>query len=371
MWAGQGQRRADGCDVVVVGAGLVGAAVAARLARAGFDTAVLEARTVAGGATGRSAGMVLTGLAGHYNWAVSAYGRQRARDVWSLTMEGRERLAETAELLGVPIERTGSLTLAVEDAEADALRESAQLLREDGFDAWFGLTDPLDRGFRAVLRQPDDVTVDAAALTRALLTTDDVTVHERTEVYDLEPERDSVRVWAQGRTVRCNGVVLAINGYAALLDPYFTDKVAPTRSLTFATQPLGEVILAQPCCADYGYEYCRQLPDRRLLLGGWRHPYQSGHEIELGDTLRDGLARFASRHFPEVDARSVNRWSGIMGFTPDGLPLVDRLPDIPQATFGVGLGGRGLAWAMVVAERLVGLMVRDADPGILSTERLV
>ena len=62
MWAGQGQKRADACDVVVVGAGLGGAAVAARLAREGFDTAVLEAQSVAGGATGRSAGMVLTGL---------------------------------------------------------------------------------------------------------------------------------------------------------------------------------------------------------------------------------------------------------------------------------------------------------------------
>jgi glycine/D-amino acid oxidase-like deaminating enzyme len=369
-WAGQGQKRVDACDVVVVGAGLVGATVAARLAREGFDTAVLEARTVAGGATGRSAGMVLTGVAGHYNWAVSAYGRQQAQEVWALTIEGRERLIETAERLGVGVEHTGSLALAVEDAEADALRESAELLREDGFDAWFGPSDPLDRGFRAALRHPDDATVDAAALTRTLLAADDVAVHERTEVYDLEPERDGVRVWAQGRTVRCNAVVLAINGYAALLDPYFTHRVAPTRSLILATEPLGEVVLAQPCCADYGYEYCRQLPDRRLLLGGWRRSHRSRPETELADAVRDGLARFASRHFPEIGARGTGRWSGIMGFTPDGLPLVGRLPDLPQVTFGVGLGGRGLAWAPVIAERLVALVLQDADPGILSPDRL-
>ncbi len=56
----------DRCDVVVVGAGIVGAAVAARLARQGLQVAVLEAQQVAGGATGRSAGMVLTGLPGNY-----------------------------------------------------------------------------------------------------------------------------------------------------------------------------------------------------------------------------------------------------------------------------------------------------------------
>jgi gamma-glutamylputrescine oxidase len=370
MWAGQGQKRADACDVVVVGAGLVGAVAAARLVREGFDTAVLEARIVAGGATGRSAGMVLNGLAGHYNWAVSAYGRQQAQDIWALTVEGRERLVETATGLGVPVAHTGSLALAVEATEADALKESAELLREDGFDAWFGPSDPLERGFHAALRQPDDVIVDAATLTRALLAAEDVTVHERTEVYDLEPERNGVRVWAQGRTVRCTHVVLAINGYAALLDPYFTDKVAPTRSLTFATGPLDEVVLTQPCYADYGYEYCHQLPDRRLLLGGWRRPDQSGPGTELSDTVREGLARFASHYFPEIDVHGASRWSGIMGFTPDGLPLVGRLPGMPQVTFGVGLGGRGLAWATVVAERLVALTLRDADPGFLSAERL-
>ncbi|HEY73710.1 MAG: hypothetical protein DRJ03_25650 [Chloroflexi bacterium] len=373
-WMEQNQNRADGCDVVVVGAGLVGAAVAARLARAGFNTAVLDAQGVAGGATGRSAGMALTGLAGHYNWAVGAYGRQEARDVWALTIEGRERLIEAAGRLSVPIENTGSLALAIEDTEAHTLEESATLLQEDGFDVQFELGDPLGRGFRAALRHPADVTVDAGELTRSLLSSEDVSVHERAEVYDLEPERDSVRVWAQGRNVLCSAVVLAVNGYASLLDPYFTDKVAPTRSLIFATEPLDGILLEQPCCADYGYEYCRQLPDRRLLLGGWRRPQPSGQQQDqepgLGDVMRDGLTRFASHYFPEVETRKADRWSGIMGFTPDGLPLVGRLPDLPQVYFAVGMGGRGLSWAFAIADRLMTLMLNDADPGILSAARL-
>jgi len=381
MWAGQEQKRADACDVVVVGAGLTGAAVAARLTREGFDTAILEAQSVAGGATGRSAGMVLTGLAGHYNWAVSAYGRQKAGDVWALTVEGRERLVETAERLEVSVAHTGSLALAVEDLEAEALEESAALLQEDGFDVQFEPGDPLDRGFRAALRHPDDVTVDAAALTQALLVTSNVTVHQGTEVYNLEAEKNSVRVWAQGRTVLCSAVVLAVNGYAPLLDFYFTDKVAPIRSLVLATEPLDDVVMEQPCCADYGYEYCRQLPDRRLLLGSWRRPHphppsfplRGGRETqgaELDDMVQNGLIRFASRHFPDVETRNASRWSGVMGFTPDGLPLVGRLPDLPQVYFAVGFGGRGLAWALVVAERLVELMLHDTAPGVLSAARL-
>jgi len=370
MWTGQ-EKRIDACGVVVVGAGLTGAAVAARLARDGFDTAVLEAQTVAGGATGRSAGMVLAGLAGHYNWAVAAYGRSRARDAWALTVEGQMRLIESADRLGVPVERTGSLALAVEEAEVEAMAESAELLGEDGFGVQLELTDPLNRGFLAALRQPADVVVDTLALARRLLSESGVTIHEHTEVYSLERERDGVRVWAQGRTVFCDAVVLAIDGYAPLFDAYFADKVAPMRSLVFTTEPLDGVVLSQPCSADYGYEYCRQLPDRRLLIGGWRRPAQSGEsQADPDDPVRDGLVRFTTRYFPEVETDRADHRSGTMGFTPDGLPLVGWLPHLSRVYFAVGLGSRGLAWTFVVADRLVELMLHDTDPGILSAARL-
>jgi glycine/D-amino acid oxidase-like deaminating enzyme len=368
------QKRVDACDVVIVGAGLVGAAVAAQLAQQGMSAAVLDAQGVAGGATGRSTGMVLTGLPGHYNWAISAYGRLKAQEIWALTTEGREKLVEAANRLNVPVQHTGSLALAVEEAEVDALRESAVLLHEDGFEARFNPRDILDRGFQAALRQPDDVTVDAAALTRTLFDSSGVTIHEGTEVYDLETESGDVRVWAQGRTVRCNAVVLAVNGYAPLISSYFADKIAPTRGLVFATGPLGNVVLDVPCCADYGYEYCRQLPNRRLLLSSWRRPQTMGGQesskgAELDDVVQAGLVRFAEHHFSDIEMKDADRWSGVMGFTFDGLPLVGTLPHLPKVYFAVGLGGRGLAWAFVVAERLIELMWRDADPGILSAER--
>jgi len=49
---------------------------------------------------------------------------------------------------------------------------------------------------------------------------------------------------------------------------------------------------------------------------------------------------------------------------------VGTLPHLSQVYFAVGLGGRGLAWAFIAAERLISLMWRDADPGILSAKRL-
>jgi gamma-glutamylputrescine oxidase len=86
-------------------------------------------------------------------------------------------------------------------------------------------------------------------------------------------------------------------------------------------------------------------------------------EAMPGDKIRDELLRFASRYFPDAAIHHAQRWSGMMGFTPDGLPLLGRLPGLPQAHFAVGFGGRGLCWAFIVAERLAQLILHDSDPG--------
>jgi glycine/D-amino acid oxidase-like deaminating enzyme len=366
MLTKRGRRRSDACDVIVVGAGLVGAAVAARLTREGLDTAILEARRVTGGATGRSLGMVLLGLPGHYSWAVSVYGRQQAREIWALTARGRARLVETARRLQVPFRRTGSLALAVDDEEADTLWESVKLLQDDGFDASFTLTDPLNRGFQAALRRPDDVAVNATALTRALLDAEGVMVHEGTEVYALEPTRDGIRVWAHGRTVVCSAVVLAVNGYAALVDPYLAENVTPVPCSVFVTGPLDDPFPDRLCTIDAGRGSLRALPDGRLLLGTWQRLASPA----TGEPSQGRLMDVVARRFPELDLKSADRWSEVMGFTPDGLPLLGRLPSLPQAYFAVGFGGRGLSWAFVAAERLVNAMLHDAELGLLSSRRL-
>ncbi|NLE45995.1 MAG: FAD-binding oxidoreductase [Chloroflexi bacterium] len=365
----------DSCDVVVVGGGLVGSAVAARLAHDGLSVAVLEARRLAGGATGRSMGMALLGLPEPYALAVAACGREQAREIWTLTSEGRERLAETAARLGVPFERRGSLRVAETEEDKSVLHASAELLQTDGFDVWFDHEDPLERGFLASLGNPDDLSINGAELSEALIESAGVMLHEGTEVRGLEADGGGVRVHSKHRTVHCSMAVLAVDGYAALLHDYFADRVEPKRILTRATQPLDQVILEQPFYVESGHVYGRQLPDRRLLLGGWLGPdattraLDSILDIKSGDALSDSLEAFASRHFPDLASMWTSRWADVTGFTSDGLPTVGRLPDLPQVFFALGLGGHSLSWALVVSDRLARLMLEDEDPGLVTAER--
>ncbi len=78
------------CDTCVVGAGIVGLYLARMLARQGQRVCVLEARHVAAGASGRNAGMVLTGTAYYYHDAIRSYGHDLAREIWRFSLHNRE-----------------------------------------------------------------------------------------------------------------------------------------------------------------------------------------------------------------------------------------------------------------------------------------
>jgi glycine/D-amino acid oxidase-like deaminating enzyme len=106
-----------------------------------------------------------------------------------------------------------------------------------------------------------------------------------------------------------------------------------------------------------------------LFLGTWRLRDAAGPESELDALAEDELIDFAARFMPELDTKSAERLSGIGGFTRDGLPIVGRMPDLPSVCFAVGLGGRGLALAPVVAERVVDLLLHDGDPGLFAVSR--
>src|SRR5207244_3896777 len=121
-------------------------------------------------------------------------------------------------------------------------------------------------------------------------------------------------------------VALCTNAYSPLLHPYFEGKVVPTRGQILCTEPLDTIFLTQMCYADYGYEYFRQLPDGRLMLGGWRHHFREaevGYEDRITSDVQNGLENFMAHYFPEArQARITHRWSGTKGFSAGGTPVL-------------------------------------------------
>ncbi|MFM7785999.1 MAG: NAD(P)/FAD-dependent oxidoreductase, partial [Gammaproteobacteria bacterium] len=100
-------------DAVVIGAGVVGLAIARELALAGHETVVLErGRRIGAETSSRNSGVIHAGI--HY-----PPGSLKAR----LCVRGRELLYDYLAARALPHSRCGKLVVAVEPAEHAVLQE--------------------------------------------------------------------------------------------------------------------------------------------------------------------------------------------------------------------------------------------------------
>ncbi len=360
--------------VVVIGAGIIGSYLALRLREQHDDVLVLEARHVAGGASGRNGGLLLSGIAHNYAAACTHYGRELTRELWRTTIRNREAMIAWATRLGTPVRRCGSYVLASSEREADELRASVALMAEDGFAAEWHSTDPLGRGFVAGLSNAGDGVIQPALLTAALLKASGAALRETAEVYALLSGEDGVLVRARGGDVLAQRVVLATNAWTPLLLPEFAATVVPARGQLLATAPAPRV-LERACYCDEGFEYFQQLPDGRFVLGGFRNlafAEEATYADHTTSGIQSALDAFLARYFPELaDIPVERRWSGTMGFTSDGLPLVGRLKRDERIAYAIGFNGHGLGLGMVVADELLYELAGTGSGSIFTARRLL
>lgn len=112
----------DGFDVAVIGAGVVGLAVAARLASPGRSVVILEAEEgIARGVTSRNSEVIHAGI---YYPAESLKAR--------LCVEGRERLYAWCDAHRVDHRRTGKLIVASDEAEVAIVEDLLARGRANG-----------------------------------------------------------------------------------------------------------------------------------------------------------------------------------------------------------------------------------------------
>jgi gamma-glutamylputrescine oxidase len=367
-------------DLCIVGGGVTGSSIAWFAKQTGIDALLLDARQPALGATGRNAGMALCGIAESYASAVQQYGRRIAKELWQLTIDNREMMLGLAAELGVPFQRCGSWLLADCAEEADGLAESARLLQTDGFDNHFTPGDPFGRGFLAGLHRPADGVIQPAHFNRALIEAAGVPVISGAVVTEIGADGVGLRVISSRATVRARRVLLATNGYSALLHPFFRGKVHPQRGQIQVSEPV-PLVFPSAGYSHFGYYYFRQVAEPgqpmlgRWLIGGARHlnfATEAGHTDEsVTEKVQADIAAYTAQYFPELaDVPISHRWAGTMGFTDDGLPLVGELPDLPGVFYCVGFNGHGMGLGIKVAERAFGLMTEGTHPGIFDAHRI-
>ncbi len=304
-------------DVAIVGAGVTGCSAALQLAEAGLRVRVHDARGIAEGASGRNGGFALGGGAARYDVARETYGAERAAAYWRWTETALDRMAEFA---GDALSRPGSYRLAGDEEEREAIELEYEALREDGFDAeWL---DDVPGGaagrFHGAISHPHDGSIQPARFVRrlaGLAAAAGAEIREHDEVEDVD-------------ALDADRVLVATDGYGHGLVPELADLIWPTRGQVVASEPLDRVLYDRPHYARQGFDYWQQLPDGRILLGGFRDVSILDELTDVEETTPTIQASLES-FLHELAGGPVgvtHRWAGIFGLTQDLLPLVGAVP---------------------------------------------
>ncbi|HET7067355.1 MAG TPA: NAD(P)/FAD-dependent oxidoreductase [Nocardioides sp.] len=144
-------------DVAVIGAGIVGSAIARGLAGSELSVALVEARSDVGDGTSKANTAIL-----HTGFDASP-GTLESR----LVARGYHLLGEYAEATGIPVERTGAVLVAWNDEELAVLPGLKEKAEANGYhacaivdaDEVYGLVPALAPGARGGLRVPGEAII--------------------------------------------------------------------------------------------------------------------------------------------------------------------------------------------------------------------
>jgi glycine oxidase len=357
-------------DIIVIGAGIVGCAVAEELSRRGAAVEIVDERSVGMGATQASAGVLAPYLEAREDGPFLDL-TVRSLDLFD---DFIARVSVDAGV-AVPYRRTGTIDVATTDVELRALATHADLLRRRGVPALLLDADGthaeeplLGDGALGALQIESHGFVGAGDLTRAL-----VAAARRHGAQLIEPSRvrritrlnGDIVVDTDRGSLSGNAVVLAagswsgdvaIDGVAARL------PVRPVRgqlmSLAWSGTPLRRVTWSRRC-------YLVPWDDGTLLVGatveeaGFDERATVAGVRDLLEAVSDLVPHAWSAGFRAARV-------GLRPATPDDLPIIGPSRVVPNLMYATGHYRNGVLLAPLTAKLVADAMLENRIDPMLS-----
>ncbi|KAJ1716247.1 FAD dependent oxidoreductase [Aspergillus flavus] len=395
-------------DVAIIGSGITGLSVLLTLLddHPDLNITVLEARSLCSGATGRNGGQLAANAGEEYLHLVEEFGREGAGEVVRFTFENLRRMRELVR------------RFAVEESEVEEVVKVRVFLEDDGFERFKGSVEALERdlpGFKGIY-----TTLNREVLKReyhldgaggALLPAGTVWPYRLvTKIFACLLERYGHRLNIETQTpvtsiafdatspswpyilhtprggLRATQIAHCTNGHAGHLLPGLRGPIYPFKG-TMTVQDAGNIMPNRGGDLSWGFHYPvmydkqsgRYAAGLYYLMQNTKTGYFffGGEDTRIDNCLSadDSLVEEGSiKHLQEKlphflghngaeQWRLASGWSGIMGFSADGLPVVGRAQASMTGRQGEGeyvaaaFNGYGMANCLLSGEALAKMMM--------------
>ena len=357
-------------DVAVVGGGLAGCSAALHLAKRGFKVALLEANFVGYGASGRSGGQTIFGLATSQKALTAQVGREDAKRLFEMSVEALDLTQSLIREYVIDCDyRPNHVHVATKPRHLQELSEWFDELRDEYAYESVRLLDQeqLQAHVRSTLYLGGLIDTRSGHLHPLKFTqgvaraaeSAGAVIFEQTQALHYEEGAGVIVRTAHG-AVRCRQLVLCGNAYLGALAPALSRRILGVGTYIIATRPLEagharSLLPSDAAVADINWilDYFRRSADDRMLFGG-RVSYSAVQPPHLAESMRRRMVRI----FPELSNVPVEyAWGGYLDITMSRAPDFGRLS--PNVFYLQGFSGHGMSLTV-----LAGRLVAQAVAGI-------
>ncbi len=343
-------------DVVVIGAGIVGAACALESVSAGLKTAIVEATIIGGGATAAGMGHLTVMDDSEAQFALTQYSCKLWREL-------REQLPRSVEYEGC-----GTIWVAADDEEMAEVRRKEKYYTERGVAVEvldgkaLSLAEPnLRQGLAGALRVPGDSVIypPCAAkffVDRAVALGADLFIGKRVQ----KTKSGTVRL-NDNSIISAGTVVNAAGSWSPLLATGIDVKKRKGHLLITDRYPqfarhqlveLGYLKSAHSVTADSVAFNIQPRQTGQMLIGSSR---QYGVESsQIDSPIMNRMLERAIEYMPALkQLSSIRTWTGFRAATPDKLPLIGPHDEGKRLYLATGHEGLGITTSLGTAKLLV------------------